>query len=71
MPGEVTAVPRVTFRQTVRGIGTLRAVETVEIRPELAGIVRQIHFKEGEMVGENELLFTLDDSKLRCRLAEG
>jgi membrane fusion protein (multidrug efflux system) len=60
----VAVVQETTFSETVQGIGTLRAQETVEITPEVAGMVREIHFKEGQRVQRGDLLFTLDDSKL-------
>jgi membrane fusion protein (multidrug efflux system) len=59
-----------TFRQTVNGIGTLRAAETVEITPEIEAILNEVHFKEGDTVEKGVLLFTLDDSKLRKELRE-
>jgi membrane fusion protein (multidrug efflux system) len=67
---EVVTVRPGTFRETIRGIGTLRAQETVEITPEMAGILRDIHFEEGQAVLSGDLLFTIDDSKLKRELKE-
>jgi membrane fusion protein (multidrug efflux system) len=67
---EVVTVRPGTFRETIRGIGTLRAQETVEITPEMAGILRRIHFEEGRPVLKGDLLFTIDDSKLKRQLKE-
>jgi membrane fusion protein (multidrug efflux system) len=69
-PVEVFKVGRSTFRETVRGIGTLEAEETVEIRPELTGIIDKVHFREGKKVKSGKLLYTIDDSKLRSQLAQ-
>jgi membrane fusion protein (multidrug efflux system) len=69
-PVRVAPVESLTFRETVSGIGTVRAKETVEIRAEAAGPVKEVHFREGEHVDRGALLFTLDDELLRRRLAE-
>lgn len=67
---EVVSVQERNFRETVRGIGTLRARETVEISPEMAGILQGTHFEEGQTVKRGDLLFTIDDSKLNRQLRE-
>ena len=58
-----------TLRERVRGIGTLRASDRVEIRAEVPGIVREVHFEEGHFIEAGDLLYTLDDRKLRRELA--
>jgi membrane fusion protein (multidrug efflux system) len=67
----VAEVRAQTLRETVRGIGTLRAAETVEIKPEIDGIIRAIHFEEGGQVQAGQLLFALDEDKLKHELAAG
>lgn len=66
---EVAIVKVDTLRETVRGIGTLLAAETVEIAPEVEGFVRKIAFEEGCAVKKGQLLFSIDDRKLQARLA--
>ncbi|MBX3386077.1 MAG: efflux RND transporter periplasmic adaptor subunit [Phycisphaeraceae bacterium] len=46
----------------VRSVGTLKAIEQVLISPEVAGLVRAIHFDEGTSVERGDLLVELDDS---------
>lgn len=58
-----------TLAMTVRGIGTLRALQTVELRPEIAGTITRIHFEEGGKVARDDLLFELDTRKLQQELA--
>lgn len=53
-----------TLAETVRGIGTLRAVQTVELRPEIPGTVTRVAFEEGGHVEADALLFELDTRKL-------
>lgn len=54
--------------ETVRGIGTLRALQTVELRPETAGRITHIRFEEGGSVAASDLLFELDTRKLEREL---
>lgn len=68
VPVTVAEVKAETYRELVRGIGTLQAEEIVEISPELSGIVKAIHFQEGQKVEQDSLLFELDDSKLQRQL---
>jgi multidrug efflux system membrane fusion protein len=41
--------------------GRVEAVDTVEIRPRVAGHLKGWHFREGGPVREGDLLFTIDD----------
>lgn len=70
VPVKVVQVKSSTFRDTVRGIGTLEANSRVEIRPELDAIVQEIRFREGQRVHQGDVLFMLDDSKLQEQLRE-
>lgn len=70
VPVEVSEVQPRTFLETIDDIGTLRAGETIEIKPELAGILVGIHFVEGARVKKGDLLFSLDDGKLVRELRE-
>ena len=51
-------------------VATLRADESIVVRPEVAGRIRKIHFAEGENVAAGALLFTLDDALTRADLNE-
>jgi len=50
-------------------VGTMRADESVVIRPEIAGRISEIHFEEGHNVKKGSLLATLDSSEVRAQLA--
>lgn len=54
----------------VTAVGTLRSNESVVVRPEIAGAITRIHFKEGVPAAQGDLLFSLDDSIHRAELAE-
>lgn len=51
-------------------VATLRADESIVVRPEVAGRIQKIHFAEGENVSAGALLFTLDDALTRADLNE-
>jgi multidrug efflux system membrane fusion protein len=40
--------------------GRFGAVATVEVRPRVSGFIESIHFKDGDIVKQNDLLFTID-----------
>jgi multidrug efflux system membrane fusion protein len=40
--------------------GRLEAVERVEIRPRVAGVVQEVHFREGALVNQGDLLILID-----------
>ncbi len=52
----------------LNGIGTLEAEERVTISPEMSGLIREIHFRDGQEVDQGELLVSLDSAKLEKRL---
>ena len=59
---EATRVARVQLPQALGAVGSLRSDETVILRPEVAGRVARINFKEGERVTQGQVLVKLDDS---------
>jgi membrane fusion protein (multidrug efflux system) len=67
VPVRVTEVERATIAETARGVGTLRASDTVELQAEVDGPLDAVHFEEGSTVAQGKLLFTLDDTPLRRR----
>ncbi|HEX7037549.1 MAG TPA: efflux RND transporter periplasmic adaptor subunit [Pseudomonadales bacterium] len=64
-PVEVGSVVR-----SVEAVGTLRANESVTLRPEIAGRVSAIHFEEGQPVTAGQLLVSLDDSVYAAEVRE-
>ncbi len=63
--GIVVEAARVSLRslpQSLTAVGSLRSDETVILRPEIAGRVAQIGFREGERVTRGQVLVKLDAS---------
>lgn len=48
--------------------GRLEAVERVELRPRVAGAVQKVHFREGDLVQDGELLITLDPAPYQAEV---
>jgi RND family efflux transporter MFP subunit len=48
--------------------GHIEAVETVEIRPRVAGYLERLNFKEGKEVKKGEVLFVIDQRPFKAEL---
>jgi membrane fusion protein (multidrug efflux system) len=73
MPPLPVEVAKITPRAIPGGlstVGSLRADETVVMRPEVGGRIERIHFEEGGQVVAGQPLFTLDGSLARAALNE-
>jgi multidrug efflux system membrane fusion protein len=44
----------------LRAVGNVEAYATVSIKSQVTGVIYKIHFKEGDDVKKNQLLFTID-----------
>jgi membrane fusion protein, multidrug efflux system len=49
--------------------GRVEAVDSVEIRPRVAGYLAGVHFREGALVDTGDLLFTIDDREYVAAVA--
>lgn len=49
-----------TWQPYIAGIGTLTAVEGIDITPQVDGVVKQINFESGQDVKKGQLLVTLN-----------
>jgi membrane fusion protein (multidrug efflux system) len=67
---EVAPVETGTVVESVEAVGSLRANESVTIRPEIAGRVVAINFDEGQPVKTGQLLVSLDDSVYAAEVRE-
>ena len=48
------------FEVQLDATGTVAAVSSVELRPQISSVIRQVHIREGDFVKAGQLLFTLD-----------
>ena len=65
MPVVTAGVELDTIEVVIESVGTVRAREATDITAEASGIVRIIHFQDGDVVSAGELLVTLDDEVQR------
>ena len=70
MPVEAVPVRIGTVERTVAAVGSLLSNESVVIRPEIAGRISEIAFKEGQRVAKGTVLVRLDDAIARATLAQ-
>lgn len=49
--------------------GRIQAVNSVQLQPRITGYIEEIHFEEGAIVEEGDLLFTIDDREYRATVA--
>lgn len=67
---EVVPVAKSAVRDELITFGSLRSDESVMIRPEIAGRLSALHFREGQSVEAGALLVSLDDSISRAEFAQ-
>ena len=67
---EVAKVERVTLRDDAQSVGSLRSRQSVMMRPEVPGRVREIGFSDGATVRKGQLLVQLDDTLQRAEIKQ-
>lgn len=70
VPVEVAAVRRGRVALEINAVGTLRSNESVILRPEIAGRIADLRFKEGESVTRDTVLIAMDNTTARAELAQ-
>jgi multidrug efflux system membrane fusion protein len=51
-------------------VGTVEPIDTVDVKPRIAGQVERVAFQEGQTVAKGQLLFTIDRDALERQAAE-
>src|SRR5215510_10171830 len=49
--------------------GRFEAVDAVEVRPRVSGAIESVHFQDGQVVKQGELLFVIDPRPYAAQLA--
>ena len=70
MAVEAAIVETVPFPRGLTAVGSLRSEESVMLRSEVVGRIKEINFKEGSPVAKGQVLFRLDDSVARAELEQ-
>ena len=63
-----TKVETADLEEIINGIGSIEAFQSVQVYPEVSGIIETVEFEEGARVEKGQLLFTIDDAKIRAEL---
>ncbi len=67
---EVGRVERITLQDDAQSVGSLRSRQSVMLRPEVAGRVRELNFADGARVRKGQLLVQLDDTLQRAEVRQ-
>jgi membrane fusion protein, multidrug efflux system len=70
VPVVVSKAGRSSFPVELRAIGTGQAFKTVSVESQIAGIVKDVHYRQGQLIHQGDLLITLDKSPLLAALAQ-
>jgi membrane fusion protein (multidrug efflux system) len=65
---EAIVVKPGTISRRITTVGQLRANESVTLRTEMAGKIKEIAFKEGAKVKKGDILLRFDDEELKAQL---
>ena len=67
---EASVAEIVSFPRGLTAVGSLRSEESVMLRSEVVGRIKEINFKEGSPVAKGQVLFRLDDAVARAELEQ-
>ena len=70
VPVVISKVERSSFPVELRAIGTGQAFKTVSVESQVAGIVKEVHYRQGQLIHQGDLLITLDKSPFLAALAQ-
>ena len=70
VPVMVARADRTTVPIQLTAIGTGQAFQTVSVESQVAGIVKEVHYRQGQFVRKGDLLITLDKQPFVAALAQ-
>ncbi len=59
---EVAKVEKISLQDDAQAVGSLRSRQSVMLRPEVGGRVKELGFQDGAKVRKGQLLVQLDDT---------
>ena len=69
VPVSVATVQEVSVTEWDEFSGRVQAVDRVEVRPRVSGMIVAVHFDEGQLVKQGDPLFTIDPLPFQAELA--
>jgi multidrug efflux system membrane fusion protein len=70
VPVVVTKVERTSIPIELHAIGAGQPFKTVSVESQTSGIVKEVHYRQGQFVRKGDLLVTLDDAPFVAALAQ-
>jgi len=70
VPVVVAKVTRATIPVQLTAIGTGQAFQTVSVESQVAGVVKEVHYRQGQFVQKGDLLVSLDKDPFLAALAQ-
>jgi membrane fusion protein, multidrug efflux system len=70
VPVVAAKVERTTIPVELRAIGAGQAYQTVSVESQVAGIVKEVHYRQGQFVSKGDLLITLDQQPFAAALLQ-
>jgi len=70
VPVVVAAAVEKPMPTQIRAIGTVQAISTIQVKPQISGQLVTVHFREGQDVRKGDLLFTIDRRPLEAALQQ-
>jgi membrane fusion protein, multidrug efflux system len=70
VPVMVARVDRTTIPIQLTAIGTGQAFQTVSVESQVAGIVKEVHYRQGQFVQKGDLLISLDPDPFLAAVAQ-
>ncbi|MFM1979758.1 MAG: Multidrug resistance protein MdtE precursor [Pseudomonadota bacterium] len=67
---EVAKVEKISLQDDAQSVGSLRSRQSVMLRPEVAGRVKELGFVDGARVRKGQLLVQLDDTLQRAEVSQ-
>ncbi len=69
-PVEAAVAKNGTILRRVSTVGTLKAIQSVSLRPEVSGKIAKIHFEEGQEVKAGDPLYKIEDDMYKAKVKE-
>lgn len=73
MPPAPVSVAEIAVRDVplyFEEMGTISPNQTAEVKPQVSGMIMGMHFKQGDMVKEGDLLYTIDEAPYMIKVQE-
>lgn len=67
---EISPVVVGSITESIQAVGTLEAIASITVRPEIAGVIRRIHFRDGQVVERAAPLLEFDPEELQSQVTQ-